>query len=133
VGTGLGLSISYDIVTLQHGGTIAVDCAATVHRIHRTPAEKPAHDDRGESVMSVSILVVDDEADVAKQFSQQFRREVRQGHYVIHFIQSAEEARGKLGNGIWPKPIVVLSDINMHGMDGWCSCARSRSSAPTCR
>jgi two-component system NtrC family sensor kinase len=24
-GTGLGLSISYDIVTLQHGGTITVD------------------------------------------------------------------------------------------------------------
>jgi len=24
-GTGLGLSISYDIVTQQHGGTIAVD------------------------------------------------------------------------------------------------------------
>ena len=26
-GTGLGLSISYDIVTQQHGGTIAVDSA----------------------------------------------------------------------------------------------------------
>ena len=35
--------------------------------------------------MSVSILVVDDEADVAELFRQQFRREVRQGHYVMHF------------------------------------------------
>lgn len=68
--------------------------------------------------MSVSILVVDDEADVAELFRQQFRREVRQGHYVIHFAQSAEEALGKLGDGIQPELMVVLSDINMPGMDG---------------
>ena len=68
--------------------------------------------------MSVSILVVDDEADVAELFRQQFRREVRQGHYVIHFAQSAEEALDKLNGGIRPELIVVLSDINMPGMDG---------------
>jgi len=68
--------------------------------------------------MSVSILVVDDEADVAELFRQQFRREVRQGQYVIHFAQSAEEALGKLDDGIRPELIVVLSDINMPGMDG---------------
>jgi CheY-like chemotaxis protein len=68
--------------------------------------------------MGASILVVDDEADVAELFRQQFRREVRQGHYVIHFAQSAEEALAKLGDGIQPELIVVLSDINMPGMDG---------------
>ena len=68
--------------------------------------------------MSVSILVVDDEADVADLFRQQFRREVRQGRYVIHFAQSAEEALDKLGDGIEPELIVVYSDINMPGMDG---------------
>ena len=68
--------------------------------------------------MSVSILVVDDEADVADLFRQQFRREVRQGQYVIHFAQSAEEALAKLGDGIRPELIVVLSDINMPGLDG---------------
>ncbi len=68
--------------------------------------------------MSVSILVVDDEADVADLFRQQFRREVRQGQYVIHFAQSAEEALDKLGGGIEPQLIVVFSDINMPGMDG---------------
>ncbi|MBS0525205.1 MAG: response regulator [Proteobacteria bacterium] len=68
--------------------------------------------------MSVSILVVDDEADVAELFRQQFRREVRQGHYVMHFAQSAEEALGKLEDGIRPELIVILSDINMPGMDG---------------
>ena len=68
--------------------------------------------------MSVSILVVDDEADVADLFRQQFRREVRQGRYVIHFAQSAEEALDRLDRGVEPELIVILSDINMPGMDG---------------
>ena len=68
--------------------------------------------------MSVSILVVDDEADVAELFRQQFRREVRQGHYVMHFAQSGEEALSKLDDGIRPELKVILSDINMPGMDG---------------
>jgi CheY-like chemotaxis protein len=68
--------------------------------------------------MSVSILVVDDEPDVADLFRQQFRREVRQGHYTMHFAQSGQEALDKLADGIRPEPIVVLSDINMPGMDG---------------
>jgi len=70
------------------------------------------------SVMGVSILVVDDEADVAELFRQQFRREVRQGRYVMHFAQSAEQALALLGDGIRPELIVILSDINMPGMDG---------------
>ena len=68
--------------------------------------------------MSVSILVVDDEADVVELFRQQFRREVRQGRYVIHFARSAEQALDMLGGGIRPELIVILSDINMPGMDG---------------
>ena len=39
--------------------------------------------------MGVSILVVDDEANVAELFRQQFRREVRQGLYVMHFAQAS--------------------------------------------
>ena len=35
--------------------------------------------------MTVSILVVDDEPDVATLFRQQFRREAREGAYVLHF------------------------------------------------
>jgi CheY-like chemotaxis protein len=68
--------------------------------------------------MSVSILAVDDETDVADLFRQHFRRAVRQGHYVLHFAYSAEEALGKLAEGIEPQLIVILSDINMPGMDG---------------
>ena len=68
--------------------------------------------------MSVSIMVVDDETDVAELFRQQFRREVRQGQYVMHFAHSAEEALSKLDQGIVPELKVILSDINMPGMDG---------------
>jgi CheY-like chemotaxis protein len=42
--------------------------------------------------MSVSILVVDDEPDVADLFRQRFRRETRQGTYVMHFAASGSEA-----------------------------------------
>jgi CheY-like chemotaxis protein len=68
--------------------------------------------------MSVSILVVDDEPDVAEMFRQRFRREARQGRYVLHFAASGEEALDKLADGVRPELIVILSDINMPGMDG---------------
>ena len=68
--------------------------------------------------MSVSILVVDDEADVADLFRQRFRRETRQGTYVMHFAASGEEALDRLAEEIQPALMAVLSDINMPGMDG---------------
>jgi len=68
--------------------------------------------------MSVSILVVDDEPDVADLFRQRFRREARQGTYVMHFASSGEDALAKLDDGIRPQLMVILSDINMPGMDG---------------
>ena len=68
--------------------------------------------------MSVSILVVDDETDVAEMFRQHFRREARQGTYVLHFAYSGEEALDKLCTGIEPRLRVILSDINMPVMDG---------------
>src|SRR5262244_271129 len=68
--------------------------------------------------MSFSILIVDDEPDVAEMFRQRFRREARQGTYVLHFAVSAEEALDKLSNGVRPELIIILSDINMPGMDG---------------
>src|SRR5689334_9236788 len=68
--------------------------------------------------MSASILVVDDEPDVAELFRQRFRRDVRQGIYVLHFAASGEEALQQLASEIQPELIVILSDINMPGMDG---------------
>jgi CheY-like chemotaxis protein len=74
--------------------------------------------------MSVSILVVDDEPDVADLFRQRFRREARQGTYVMHFAASGVEALDRLAREIQPALVAVLSDINMPGMDG-------RVAAPT--
>jgi CheY-like chemotaxis protein len=68
--------------------------------------------------LSASIIVVDDEPDVAELFRQRFRREARQGTYVMHFAASGEEALELLSGEIEPGVIVILSDINMPGMDG---------------
>ena len=68
--------------------------------------------------MSVSILIVDDEPDVADLFRQRFRRETRAGTYVLHFAASGDEALDRLTSEITPQLIVILSDINMPGMDG---------------
>jgi len=68
--------------------------------------------------MSVSILVVDDEPDVTDLFRQHFRREAREGTYVMHFAGSAQEALDKLAGGIRPQLIVILSDIYIPQMDG---------------
>jgi CheY-like chemotaxis protein len=68
--------------------------------------------------MSFGILVVDDEPDIAELFRQRFRREARQGTYVLHFAGSGEAALEQLANGFRPELIVILSDINMPGLDG---------------
>jgi len=72
----------------------------------------------GQSARRASILVVDDEPDVADLFRQQFRREVRDGIYVVHFASSGAEALKLMAGEIEPTLIVILSDINMPGMDG---------------
>lgn len=53
--------------------------------------------------MSVSILVVDDEPDVAELFRQRFRRETRQGKYVMHFAGSGEQALDMPAGDIRPE------------------------------
>ena len=68
--------------------------------------------------MTVSILVVDDESDVAELFRQRFRGETRQGKYVLHHATSGAEALDRLPGEIEPTLVAVLSDINMPGMDG---------------
>ena len=68
--------------------------------------------------MSVSILVVDDEADAADLFRQHFRREARNGTYVMHFANSGDEALQLLDEAIEPDLLAILSDTNMPGMDG---------------
>jgi CheY-like chemotaxis protein len=61
---------------------------------------------------------VDDEPDVADLFCQHFRREARQGTYVMHLAASGAEALDRLAGEIQPTLMAVLSDINMPGVDG---------------
>jgi CheY-like chemotaxis protein len=68
--------------------------------------------------MSVSILVVDDEPDIGELFRQRFRRELRSGAYVLHFAVSGSDALALVTDGVEPALLVLLSDINMPGMDG---------------
>ena len=42
--------------------------------------------------MTVRVLVVDDEPDIELLFRQQFRREVREGRYVLDFAHSGQTA-----------------------------------------
>jgi CheY-like chemotaxis protein len=77
--------------------------------------------------MSLSILVVDDEPDVADLFRQRFRREARQGTYVMHFAASGAEALDRLAGKIHPALVAVLSDTMCRGWTA-CNCwARSNS------
>ena len=68
--------------------------------------------------MSFSLRVVDDEPDVVELFRQRFRREIRQGTYVLHYAASGDDALDRLASEIEPTLLAVLSDINMPGMDG---------------
>jgi len=68
--------------------------------------------------MTVRVLVVDDEPDVEALFRQQFRREVRQGLYLLDFSLSGEAALNKLDGCGGQQIILLVSDINMPGMSG---------------
>lgn len=69
--------------------------------------------------MTVSIMVVDDEPDVVDLFKRRFRRELRQGDYTMYFADSGEDALNQLKAGIQPELMLILSDINMPGMNGF--------------
>jgi CheY-like chemotaxis protein len=72
----------------------------------------------GQSAGGASILVVDDEPDVADLFRQGFRREAARGTYGMHFAASGAEELDRLAREVQPTLLAVLSDINMPGMDG---------------
>jgi class 3 adenylate cyclase/DNA-binding response OmpR family regulator len=62
------------------------------------------------------ILVVDDETDLEVLIKQKFRRQIREQKYEFTFAANGIEALAKIGEH--PDIEIVLSDINMPGMDG---------------
>ena len=80
--------------------------------------------------MSVSILVVDDEPDVVDLFKRRFRKELRRGDYVMYFAESGEDALAQLKGEIEPEIMLILSDINMPGMNGLELLTRAKETWP---
>ncbi len=68
--------------------------------------------------MNLLILVVDDEPDVEVLFRQQFRHDLRAGRFTMDFAQSAPAALQRITNAAGVSLILILSDINMPGMNG---------------
>lgn len=66
----------------------------------------------------MKIMVVDDERDVELMFKQRFRKELRTGQIEFHFAFSAEDALNFLQSQSATDIILILSDINMPGMNG---------------
>jgi len=66
----------------------------------------------------MSVLIVDDETDIALLFRQQFRRELREGKLSCHFAHSGEEALAIVEGEKAAELVLILSDINMPGMSG---------------
>lgn len=65
----------------------------------------------------MTILIVDDERDAELLFRQRFRKEVRGGALNLVFAFSGEEALSYFSSDS-ADAVLVLSDINMPGMNG---------------
>jgi len=117
-GTGIGLSICHRILEV-HDGRIKVETTpgggATF--VVRLPAMADAEladevsEDAGSARGGLSILVVDDEPDVAELLLDVLSRE---GH-TIEIANSGKAALARIRNRSYD---LVLSDIRMPGMDG---------------
>ena len=66
----------------------------------------------------MKLLVVDDEEDVQLLFLQKFRKELKAGALEMDFAFSGESALEHLDRPEDPPRDLVLSDINMPGMNG---------------
>jgi CheY-like chemotaxis protein len=64
------------------------------------------------------VMVVDDEPDVEVLFRQRFRKEIRQGYIEFFFMFSAEEALDYLNTHNPFCLALIMTDINMPGMNG---------------
>jgi Polysaccharide lyase len=82
---------------------------------------------------SISLLIADDEPDVADLFRRRFRRDVRQGTYVMHFANSARGRAGLAGGLVKPTLLAVLSAIKCQAWTGGSCSARSSSDPSPCR
>ena len=64
------------------------------------------------------VMVVDDERDIKPLFEQQFRKELRSGELEFQFAYSGEDALQIMRDWGPGEIVLILSDINMPGMNG---------------
>ena len=69
--------------------------------------------------MTTTLLIVDDETDIPDLFQQYFRAEVERRAVVLRFAAGGAEAMAELAVIPTGESVVILSDINMPGMDGF--------------
>jgi len=69
-------------------------------------------------VAQMKVMVVDDERDIKPLFEQKFKKELRSGDFEFFFVYSAEEALQSLKEFGKGGIVLILSDINMPGMNG---------------
>ena len=67
----------------------------------------------------MKVLVVDDETDVKDLFLQRFRKEIKAGKIDTLFAHSAPEAMDVLTEQDPMDVVLILSDINMPGKNGF--------------
>jgi CheY-like chemotaxis protein len=66
----------------------------------------------------MKVMVIDDEKDVEVLFRQKFRKELRNGVIQFQFFFSGEDALQYLNTNGATNLVLILSDINMPGMNG---------------
>jgi CheY-like chemotaxis protein len=80
--------------------------------------------------MSLLILVVDDEPDVEVLFRQQFRHDLRAGRFTMEFARSAVSALQRISDEETASLTLILSDINMPGMNGLALLPKAKAARP---
>lgn len=66
----------------------------------------------------MKIMIVDDESDIEALFKQKFRKEIRDDIFAFIYCHSAESALEYLNGENGAELVIILSDINMPGMNG---------------
>jgi CheY-like chemotaxis protein/anti-sigma regulatory factor (Ser/Thr protein kinase) len=133
-GTGLGLTVAYAIVQ-EHGGRIRlesrpnkgasfyVEMPVTGARLAPAPQVRARVEEPAETVAGGSILVVEDEAQLASAVVDA----LRDAGYLVEHASDGEEALAKIE--IQPFDLVVC-DLKMPRLDGKAFYARLADTAP---
>ena len=69
------------------------------------------------SLVTTTVLIVDDEEDIDILTRQRFRREIQAGEYAFYFARNGQEALERVEE---TTPIdIVVTDVNMPQMNGF--------------